>query len=134
MKLDYAQPGKPADNALIESFNGRLRDEILNVNEFIPMQDAREKVKAWQHDCIHHHPHSTLGHLTPSEFVKMEVGSTTGNFPNSSLEVTGYGENVRFENKIRNRSPDWVNSNSIPCRMAYIGSQLVRARNDCQFA
>lgn len=70
VKLDYARPGKPADNALIESFNSSLRDEFLNVNEFIPMQDARGKVKAWQHDCNHHHPHSSLGHLTPSEFVK----------------------------------------------------------------
>ncbi len=51
-----------------ESFNGRLRDdEFLNVDEFITMQDAREKLKAWQHDCNHHRPNGLLGHLTPSE-------------------------------------------------------------------
>lgn len=70
VKLDYTRPGKPTDNGLIESFNGRLRDEFLNVNEFITMQDAREKLKAWQHDYNHHRPHGSLGHLTPSEFVK----------------------------------------------------------------
>ena len=70
VKLDYIRPGKPTDNGLIESFNGRLRDEFLNVNEFITMQDAREKLKAWQHDYNHHRPHGSLGHLTPSEFVK----------------------------------------------------------------
>ena len=68
--LDHTQPGKPTDNGLIESFNGRLRDEFLNVNEFIAMQDAREKLKAWQHDYNHHRPHGSLGHLTPSEFVR----------------------------------------------------------------
>ena len=70
VKLDYTRPGKPTDNGLIESFNGRLRDEFLNVNEFITLQDAREKLKAWQHDYNHHRPHGSLGHLTPSEFVK----------------------------------------------------------------
>ena len=70
VKLDYTRPGKPTDNGLIESFNGRLRDEFLNVNEFITMQDMREKLKAWQHDYNHHRPHSSLGHLTPSEFVR----------------------------------------------------------------
>jgi putative transposase len=70
VKLDYTRPGKPTDNGLIESFNGRLRDGFLSANEFIPMQDAREKLKAWQHAYNHHRPHGSLGHLTPSEFVK----------------------------------------------------------------
>ncbi len=70
VKLDYTRPGKPTDNGLIESFNGRLRDEFLNVNEFVTMYDAREKLKAWQHDYNTCRPHGSLGHLTPSEFVK----------------------------------------------------------------
>lgn len=69
IKLDYTRPGKPTDNGLIESFNGRLRDEFLNVNEFITMQDVREKLRVWQDDYNHCRPHSSLGHLTPSEFV-----------------------------------------------------------------
>ncbi|WP_441624649.1 IS3 family transposase [Cupriavidus sp. RAF12] len=71
VKLDYTRPGKPTDNGLIESFNGRLRDEFLNVNEFITLHDAREKLQAWQDDYNLHRPHGSLGHLTPSEFVKM---------------------------------------------------------------
>jgi len=69
IKLDYTRPGKPTDNGLIESFNGRLRDEFLNVNEFITLHDAREKLRAWQDDYNHHRPHGSLGDLTPSEFV-----------------------------------------------------------------
>ena len=74
VKLDYTRPGKPTDNGLIESFNGRLRDEFLNVNEFITMQDAREKLQAWQDDYNHHRRHGSLGHLTPSEFAKSRSG------------------------------------------------------------
>lgn len=74
VKLDYTRPGKPTDNGLIESFNGRLRDEFLNVNEFITMHDVREKLKAWQDDYNHCRPHGSLGHLTPSEFVTLRSG------------------------------------------------------------
>jgi putative transposase len=70
VKLDYTRPGKPTDNGLIESFNGRLRDEFLNANEFVTLHDAQEKLKAWQEDYNHHRPHGSLGHLTPSEFVQ----------------------------------------------------------------
>jgi putative transposase len=81
VKLDYTRPGKPTDNGLIESFNGRLRDEFLNVNEFITMQDAREKLKAWQHDYNHHRPHGSLGHLTPSEYVRKRSDQQAGSRP-----------------------------------------------------
>ena len=63
VKLDYTRPSKPTDN-------GRLRDEFLNVHEFVTMHDAREKLKAWQDDYNTCRPHGSLGHLTPSEFVK----------------------------------------------------------------
>lgn len=74
VKLDYTRPGKPTDNGLIESFNGRLRDEFLNVNEFVTMHDVREKMKSWQDDYNHRRPHGSLGHLTPSEFARMRSG------------------------------------------------------------
>jgi putative transposase len=78
VKLDYTRPGKPTDNGLIESFNGRLRDEFLNVHEFVTMHDVREKLKAWQDDYNHQRPHGSLGHLTPSEFAKMRSGQPQG--------------------------------------------------------
>ena len=71
VKLDYTRPGKPTVNGLIESFNGRLRDEFLIVHEFVTMHDAREKLRAWQEDYNTCWPHGSLGHLTPSEFIKM---------------------------------------------------------------
>jgi len=74
VKLDYTRPGKPTDNGLIESFNGRLRDEFLNVNEFVTMHDAREKLKAWQDDYNTCRPHGSLGHLAPSEYARMRSG------------------------------------------------------------
>ena len=51
------------------SFNGRLRDECLNVHPFVSLEDAREKIEAWRLDYNQQRPHSALGHLTPSEFV-----------------------------------------------------------------
>ena len=65
----YIAPGKPQQNAFIESFNGKLRDELLNETLFISLDHAREVLKAWQHDYNHHRPHSGLGWLTPSEFA-----------------------------------------------------------------
>lgn len=57
------------ENAYIESFNGRLRDECLNLHWFIDLSDAREKPRAWREDYNHERPHSALGNLTPVEFA-----------------------------------------------------------------
>ncbi len=70
IKLDYTRPGKPTDNGLIESFDGRLRDEFLNVHEFITLHDLQQKLRAWQDDYNHHRPHGSLGDLTPRECVQ----------------------------------------------------------------
>lgn len=70
VQLDFTRPGKPTDNGLCESFNGRLRDECLNVNEFESIKQAREKIEAWRIDYNEQRPHGALGHLTPSEFAK----------------------------------------------------------------
>ena len=69
VKLDFIRPGKPTENGHIESFNGRLRDEHLNVQQFWSIEDARQKIEAWREDYNHHRPHSALGHLTPSEYA-----------------------------------------------------------------
>jgi putative transposase len=69
VKLDFIRPGKPTENAFIESFNGRLRDECLNANEFASIDDAKQRIEAWRQDYNHHRPHSSLGHLTPIEFA-----------------------------------------------------------------
>ena len=66
--LDFSRPGKPTDNALIESFNGSFRDECLNVNWFLSVDDARKKVEAWRREYNSFRPHSSLGDLTPAQF------------------------------------------------------------------
>lgn len=70
VQLDFTRPGKPTDNGLCESFNGRLRDECLNVNEFESIDHARDKIEVWRIDYNEQRPHSALGHLTPSEYAK----------------------------------------------------------------
>ncbi len=70
VELDFIRPGKPVANAFIEAFNGRLRDECLNVHQFTSLEDARAKIDAWRVDYNHHRPHSSLGHLKPNEYAK----------------------------------------------------------------
>ncbi len=67
--LDFSQPGKPTDNPHIESFNGRLRDECLNLHRFLSLDDAREKIEGWRVDYNEFRPHSSLADRTPREFV-----------------------------------------------------------------
>ena len=69
VKLDFIHPGKPMENGYIESFNGRLRDECLNVHQFLSLADAKDKLDAWRQDYNHCRPHGSLGHLTPREHV-----------------------------------------------------------------
>lgn len=70
VQLDFIRPGKPTENAFIESFNGRLRDECLNSFEFISLADAQQRIEAWRQDYNHHRPHGALGKLTLSEYAK----------------------------------------------------------------
>jgi len=65
----YIQPGKPIQNAFVESFNGRLRDECLNESLFRTLAHARELIAAWQADYNGCRPHTSLGGLTPAEFA-----------------------------------------------------------------
>lgn len=67
--MDLSRPGKPMDNAMIESFNGTFRDECLNVNWFLSMEDAREKIEKWRRDYNEFRPHSSLEDLTPRQFA-----------------------------------------------------------------
>jgi putative transposase len=76
VKLNFIRPGKPVENAVIESFNGRFRDECLNAQVFISLHDARQKIEAWRLDYNEHRPHSALGGLTPREFA--EQAAKTG--------------------------------------------------------
>jgi putative transposase len=67
--LDFSRPGKPTDNAFIEAFNSRLRQECLNASWFLSMADARQRITEWRIDYNEDRPHSALGNLTPSAFA-----------------------------------------------------------------
>jgi putative transposase len=69
VKLHFIEPGKPTQNGFIESFNGKFRDECLNTHSFSDLADARKKISRWRHEYNNERPHSSLGNLTPNEFV-----------------------------------------------------------------
>ncbi len=69
VQLQFIRPGRPVENAFIESFNGRLRDELLNGELFMGLLDARQKLEAWRRDYNQNRPHGSLGDLTPAEFA-----------------------------------------------------------------
>jgi putative transposase len=67
--LDFSRPGKPTDNAFIESFNGKFRAECLNAHWFMTLDDARRKCEAWRRDYNEERPHSAIGNKVPIELV-----------------------------------------------------------------
>jgi putative transposase len=73
--LDFSRPGKPTDNALVESFNGRLRDECLNTNWFLSLDDAKRKIEAWRQHYNESRPHTSLGFVPPSVFAQRAAGN-----------------------------------------------------------
>jgi putative transposase len=69
--VEFIEPGKPTQNAVIESFNGRFRDECLNANWFGNLLDARGKIGPWKWEYNQARPHSALGYRTPAEFAAL---------------------------------------------------------------
>lgn len=67
--LDFSRPGKPTDNAFIESFNGKFRAECLNAHWFVTLDDARQKVEEWRRDYNEVRPHSAIGYNTPISLI-----------------------------------------------------------------
>jgi len=70
VKLRFIQPGKPVQNAYIESFNGKFRDECLNDNVFVSLYSAQKIIETWRQDYNQERPHSSLNDQTPSEFAR----------------------------------------------------------------
>lgn len=65
----FIDPGKPIQNATIESFNGKLRDECLNQTLFRNLEEARKIIETWRIEYNHSRPHSSLGYMTPVEYA-----------------------------------------------------------------
>lgn len=69
VKIDFSRPGKPTDNAFIESFNGTFRNECLNVHWFETLAEAKQLIEAWRQEYNESRPHRALKDGTPSEFA-----------------------------------------------------------------
>jgi len=93
VKLTFIRPGKPTENAYIESFNGRFRDECLNENWFLSLEHARRIIEKWRIDYNSERPHSSLGDLTPEEFIKQESEKFSPGMPGEAVSVNaGYSK------------------------------------------
>ena len=76
VRLFLIEPGKPNQNAYIESFNGRLRDECLNEHWFVTLAHARAVIEAWRREYNEERPKKSLGGLTPSAYAKQLAGKS----------------------------------------------------------
>lgn len=116
--IDFSRLGKPTDNATVESFNGRRRQECLNENWFFSLVDAREKIEAWRTFYNQVRPHSTLEWFTPSYFARKHAVSRRKqkqlepNFLTLGGPDTGAGSYV-LEGGLTNESSPVMQSSTI---------------------
>ena len=87
VQLHFIRPGKPVENAFVESFNGRCRDECLNEHLFVTIDEARAELENWRFDYNTARPHSSLGKLTPEEFAHKHRVSNSANPESVRLSV-----------------------------------------------
>ena len=76
MATSYIEPGSPWENPFVESFNGRLRDELLNIEEFGSITEAKVLIEDWRQEYNSYRPHSALGGLTPNEYATITNTNT----------------------------------------------------------
>lgn len=69
IEIHYITPGRPVENGLIESFNGKLRDECLNTSWFETLEQAKQEIESWKTDYNEQRPHSSLGNIPPAQYV-----------------------------------------------------------------
>ena len=88
MRLDFSRPGKPTDNAHVESFNATLRRECLNAHWFDSLHEAKERIETWRQEYNESRPHRALEDRTPEEFARAHAENqlcepliTAGNSP-----------------------------------------------------
>ena len=75
MTLCFIRPGKPIENAYVESCNGKFRDECLNEHWFVSLADAQQQIEAWRVDYNTVRPHSALADQTPQHFATTTEGA-----------------------------------------------------------
>ena len=87
----YIQKASPWENGYVESFNGRLRDELLDRELFLSLTEARVVLDQWRSDYNHRRPHGGLNWMTPASFVAGLDDTATGAVPAASLGVSPVG-------------------------------------------
>ncbi len=87
----YVAPGSPWENGYVESFNSRLRDELLNRELFLHIDELRYVANRWRMDYNHYRPHSSLGYMAPAAFAAkcLEQGSATLRLPQDREDTCG---------------------------------------------
>ena len=75
VRIDFSRPGKPTDDAHVESFNGTFRQECLNAHWFMTLSEAKEIIEAWRREYNESRPHTALGHVPPAEFAAWDGAS-----------------------------------------------------------
>lgn len=81
VKIHFIDPGKPMQNAFVESFNDKMRSECLNVNWFVDLDDARRKIAAWRKEYNEVRPHSSIGRIPPAEFARRAAALRSPSVP-----------------------------------------------------
>jgi putative transposase len=97
----FIAPGKPTQNAHLESFNGKLRDECLNEHEFLSLSHARELLEAFREDYNHQRPHSSLGKMTPAQFAR-HTSPHGGSYPLTNPALATSSLNTTTHTPIQN--------------------------------
>jgi putative transposase len=87
VRLHFIQPGKPVQNAFIESFNGKFRDECLNEHWFVTLQEAQAVIAVWRREYNEERIHNTIGDVTPMEFIKHYQNRSQAARESTSLAV-----------------------------------------------
>ena len=90
VKTLFVAPGSPWENGYVESFNEKLRDELLNRELFLHMDELRYVVERWRMDYNHYRPHSSLGYMSPAAFAASCVGPDS-----ATLRQSQHNENIR---------------------------------------
>jgi putative transposase len=85
--LDFIRPGKPVENAFIESFNASLRKECLNAHWFQTIEEARQRIEQWRKEYNNYRPHSSLDNLTPAEYALKHEPAGTSKTKKITLQV-----------------------------------------------
>ena len=89
IRLAFIRPGKPVENAYIESFNGKFRDECLNEHWFITIEHARRLIERWRIEYNTERPHSSLGNRTPAEYAHGLARTVSGTVSSTADSTCG---------------------------------------------